>query len=260
MKPFGSDWPRISRRLGAAKKKLLLLDFDGTLVSIARTPSEVRFRDRTQKLLRQLARRPDYRLAIISGRSLRDLKGFFRLKNALYVGNHGLEMSGGRLRPPPEARRARKMRFALWKIFEKMSADFYGLPGVLLEDKGLTLGLHFRNVGREHRPAFAEAVEYLRRHTRVGGHPLVWKKGKKVWEVVPKIRWHKGFAAAYLLRRHRGALPIVIGDDRTDEDMFKAMRRFGITVRVGPSRATHARYYLRSQREVDRLLEALLNA
>ncbi len=253
MRLLWRDWPAIKKRLLSNKKKLLMLDFDGTLVSIAPTPDEVSFCDSTKRLLRQLVKKPGFRVSIISGRSLKNLRTYFDLKNVVYVGNHGLEMEG--LALPLEAKKARRLRFTMWLLVEKLNADFYYLPGILIEDKGLTISLHFRNLPKEHTPAFGQMVEFFKKH--YAKHPLAWRKGKKVWEVFPKIRWHKGFAAVHLLKKYPGSLPIVIGDDRTDEDMFKAMGRFGLTIRVGRSRKSHAQYYLDSQKEVDKFLEEL---
>lgn len=256
MRELWAVWPRVRRRVRSAKKRLLLLDFDGTLVSIARTPDEVVFKRRTKALLRALARRPNTRVAIVSGRSLENLKPYFGLSELVYVGNHGLEMSGPGIKVPAEALRARRLQFLLWTLVEKLSNTFAYMPGILVENKGLTISLHYRNLAPEHAPAFQEALAFFKR--RYARQPLVWKRGKKVWEVFPKVHWHKGFAAVHLLKRFPGSLPVVIGDDRTDEDMFRAMKRFGVTVRVGRSRNSLARYYVGSQTEVDALLEELI--
>lgn len=257
MKYFWKAWPAVKRKL-EGRKKLLLVDFDGTLVSIARTPDAVRLRRRTVAHLDAISKRRDCRVAVISGRSLKDLRRFFSLKRVDYIGNHGLEMSGRGLSTPTEARDARRLKFLMWLLVEKLSADFCYLPGILVEDKGLTVSLHFRNLAKEHSPAFHEVLNFFKKSYK--DRPLVWKKGKKVWEIFPKVRWHKGFAAARLFEKHPDAFPIVIGDDRTDEDMFKAMHRFGVTIRVGHSQKSYAQYYLKSQKEVERLLEELAYA
>lgn len=249
------EWPRLRRLVIAKKKKLLLLDFDGTLVPIAGAPDKVQFSAKTESLLTAISRKRDYRLAIISGRSLKDLRGYFGLNNVIAVGNHGLELSGAGLKLPPRARRAVKLKFTMRLLAEKLRADFCCLPGVLVEDKGLSISLHYRNLARELFPAFTKTLNFFKKSYKE--YPLAWRKGKKVWEIVPNVRWHKGFAASHLVKQCAGALPIVIGDDRTDEEMFKAMRRLGITVRVGRSRRSHAEYYLKSQKEVDAFLEEL---
>jgi trehalose 6-phosphate phosphatase len=248
-------WPRLRKKIKSTRKKLLLLDFDGTLVGIARTPDAIVFGENTQALLWRLSARSDYRLAIVSGRSLADLKRHFNLKNVHYVGNHGLEMSGCGLTLPGKAKKARELKFLMGRIVEQITNDFYYMPGVLIEHKGFTVSLHFRNLERDYLPAFHEVLRFFREKYKK--YPIVWKKGKMVWEIFPKIHWHKGHAAIHLYKKYPKALPLVVGDDRTDEDMFRAMRKFGITVRVGRSGKTCAKYYLDSQKEVDRLLEEL---
>jgi len=106
-----------------------------------------------------------------------------------------------------------------------------------------------------HRFLFQEKLDSLREASR--DLPLAWKRGKKVWEIRPRIPWGKGEAALYLLRKFPKVLPIVVGDDKTDEDMFEALGNRGITVRVGFSTNSRAAYYLKSTRDVTRLLEEL---
>lgn len=248
-------WPRLKRKIFQCKKKLLLLDFDGTLVGIAKTPDSVVFSKKTKGLLGRLSHRADYRIAIISGRSLADLKRFFNLENAHYIGNHGLEMSGRGLALPTQAKKAKTLKFLMGRIVEQMRNDFYYMPGVLIEHKGYTVSLHYRNLERDYLPVFNEVLRFFREKYKK--HPIIWKEGKKVWEIFPKIHWHKGHAAIHLYKKYKQTLPIVVGDDRTDEDMFRAMSKFGITVRVGRSDKSHAEYYLKSQKEVDGLLEEL---
>lgn len=254
MKSLWTDWPRVRTRLTGAKKRLFLFDFDGTLVSIAKTPDAVRLRAGTRRCLEAVARKPGNSVAIISGRSLKDLRSFIGIRGICYVGNHGLEMCGKGLLPaPPQVNRARKIRFTMRALTEKLRSDLYYLPGILVEDKGFTVSVHYRNLPAQHMPAFLELIRFFRERYRA--QPVRWRQGKKVWEVIPKVRWHKGFAALYLLKRSRGAVPVAVGDDLTDEDMFRALRRTGITVRVGRLKGSSAKYYVKSRQEVDALLE-----
>jgi trehalose-phosphatase len=88
-------------------------------------------------------------------------------------------------------------------------------------------------------------------------YPLVWRKGKKVWELRPDVSWGKGHMADYLAKKYPGALTIAIGDDVTDEDMFKVLKRRGLTARVGFSKLSAADYYLRSPADVVKFLKKL---
>jgi trehalose-phosphatase len=256
MKSLWKEWPRLKRRIGEAPRRLVLLDFDGTLVGIARTPDAVRFRAATRRRLRALVSRKGNAVALISGRSVADLRSFVDVKGVYMIGNHGFEMRGKGLALPAEIRRAAKLRFTMRTLAKKLQSDLSYLPGVLVEDKGMTVSVHYRNVPREQVPALLEVLKFFRQRYRDG--QIAWREGKKVWEAVPRIRWNKGFAALYLLRRLRGSLPIAVGDDRTDEDMFRAVRRVGISVRVGRAERSRAEFYLKSQKEVDPLLEELI--
>jgi trehalose-phosphatase len=125
----------------------------------------------------------------------------------------------------------------------------------LIEDKNYTLSLHYRNLPREYAPFFRQEVDRFRRH--YSHWPLVWKEGKKVWEVRPGVKWDKGNMALHLSKSFPDALPIVIGDDATDEDMFSALKRRAITVRVGRPGRSSAKFYLRSTVGVRRFLGEL---
>lgn len=255
MRYVWSVWPVLQKRIRSTKRKLLILDFDGTLAKIAKTPREVVLEKKTVGALTALSKLPSYRLAIISGRSLENLKSFFHFKNAIYAGNHGLELEGDNLLLPQKAKKAKKMEALVWLLGEKLKEDLARVPGVMIEDKNYTLSLHYRNISREHIPFFKQEVGRFRK--QYAHWPLTWRVGKKVWEVRPGVKWDKGAAASYLAKKMQSALPIIIGDDATDEDMFKALRHRGITIRVGRSQNSFAEYYLKSSKDVRAFLEEL---
>jgi trehalose-phosphatase len=242
----------IRRRL-QGRPKLLILDFDGTLAAISRRPETVCLDERTGRSLAAMASSNSTFIAIVSGRSLKDLRHRFRVRGAHLFGNHGLEAGGFRL--PARARRAKKLAVLLWLIKEKLEDALARVPGVSVEDKGLTLSVHFRNMPSRASDAFRAAFSQVKK--ACDRWPVVWKRGKKVWECRPRVRWDKGDAARFISARYRGALPIILGDDVSDEDMFRKMRKRGITIRVGRSKRSDAEYYLRSPGEVRRFLAAL---
>ena len=83
-------------------------------------------------------------------------------------------------------------------------------------------------------------------------------RGKKVLELLPRVSWNKGAAALHIMKKlDKKYLPICVGDDSTDETLFEAFCETGITIRVGPSRRTAARYYLKGQWEVPLLLKQI---
>ena len=255
MRYVWSVWPALHKRIQSARRKLLILDFDGTIVPIAKTPDSVLFTRKSRKLVADLSRRRGWRVAVISGRSLKNLRRYFRDKRLIYAGNHGLELAGEGVNLPSAARKIRARTRLIRLLREKLNGVFYFWPGVMVEDKTYALGLHFRNLRPDRRPVFNELVNFYREKYR--NHPIAWKRGKKVWEVRPDPGWGKGDMALYLAKKFRRSLAIAIGDDKTDEDTFKAMKHCGVTIRVGRSKKSFADYYLKSPSDVGTFLNEL---
>lgn len=255
MKHLRSNWRTLEKRLRRFKKKILFLDFDGTLATIAKTPEAVRLDPATYGVLKKLSRKRSFRLVIVSGRSLTDLKRFFHLPRVLLIGNHGLEARPARWALSKDARRARRHSRAIRVLAAKLRLLFKEWPGVHVEDKTYTLSLHFRNLTKDRQVLLHEIVRFYR--ARLQKQPLVWKTGKKVWEVRPAGYKGKADVITHLIRRSAGSFPIVIGDDASDEEMFEALCGKGLAVRVGRSSRSAASRYARSPREVRDFLEDL---
>jgi trehalose 6-phosphate phosphatase len=133
------------------------------------------------------------------------------------------------------------------------------VEGMEIEDKGLTLSVHFRRVSEDMQSWVREtALETVSK-----SRSCVAREGKKVVEVRPKLEWNKGHALRWLLKEVLPAstLPIYIGDDVTDEDAFAAIPQ-GITIRVGgiPATGTQASYALPDVSAVARFLNWLNHA
>ena len=258
MRSLWTSWPVIERRILSQRKILLLLDFDGTLVPIARTPHAVVLDKKIKLSLKRLCASISYQVVIISGRSLKDLLSYFKLPRVVYVGNHGLEIKGKELRITHKAKKARKLEALVRLLGQKLKEDLLNIPGLFIEDKNYTLSVHYRNISREYTPFFKQEItRFKKKHEH---WPLIWKEGKKVWEVRPRVRWGKGDMALHLMKKMPGVLPIVIGDDVTDEDMFKVLKSRGITIRVGRSMKSAAQYFVKSPKEVGVLLQRLCDA
>lgn len=236
---------------------LLLLDFDGTLVPIARQPGAARLTRQTRQVLRTLAADPQIDLGFVSGRALADLRWRVGIRRAYYVGNHGLELRGrGVSFVHPQALRHRR---ALGRLAVSLRQALRRVPGALVEWKGLTISVHWRNVSRVDEPAFRSALrrrlQPLRREQAVRTC-----SGKRVIEIRPPLDWDKGDAVEWLWKRAgscAGCL-VYVGDDRTDEDAFRAVNRLrGVSVRVGfRSRASAARRRIGTPQELIRWLKA----
>ncbi len=237
---------------------LLALDFDGTLAPIVPVPDEATLLPGARTAIRRLLGRGDTIVAVVSGRGLGDARGRVGFDEVYYAGNHGLEIEGpGVQRTHPEALATTA---AVAQCRTLLDTEFRNEPDVLVEDKHLSLSVHFRLVRdgmREH--------DIRRRVERCcgGRGELRLTDGKKVVEVRPDVDWDKGRATSFLvdtLLGDNGDAPVIyIGDDRTDEDAFAALRGRGAGVLVAcvPVATSAAVAYLRTPDEVVTLLDRL---
>lgn len=248
-------WTGAWRRTG---RLVLLLDFDGTLAPIVDHAEQAGMPDATRRALQRLMAIPGVEVAVVSGRGLADVRERAAIPDIAYAGNHGMEIQGpGVDRIHPEAAAARPQLEAAKRRIEREIAN---VPGAWVEDKQLTLSVHYRQSPRERVPEIERAVR-----AAVEGEPrLKISSGKEVLEVRPRVEWHKGKAVLFLLDQMRppaGAPVLYLGDDVTDEDAFRALRESGlgegVLVSEDPSRESAAASYVRAPAEVGDLFAAL---
>jgi trehalose 6-phosphate phosphatase len=238
-----------------ANRVFLFLDFDGTLAPIVEYPGAATLSPRTREQLINLTQKAKFTIAVISGRSLSDLRRRVGLDGVTYGGNHGLEISGPGLSfiEPVAARRVR----ALQRISQSLETRLRSIPGIIVENKGLTASVHYRKAREEDRAGVRRMVaEGMVAEAVASGKDFFQVvQGLEVLEIRPRVVWDKGTAAHWILRSSgsRGALPVCIGDDATDEDAFSALAT-GITVRVGRTDETSAHYQLEYQEAVPEFL------
>jgi len=244
----------------AKKNIFLFLDYDGTLSPIVSHPKKARISKKCKKLLRDLSGRQKFCLAVISGRSLKDVRSRVGLKDIIYSGNHGLEVSGLGAKPKKKASAAFKL--AIKKIKRDLKYQLNPFRGAIVEDKGITLSIHYRMVA----PGKVSGLKAVfRKAIRASGvdKKIKVREGKKVFEIRPPIDWNKGKIVLWLLKEYnfpglqRRVTAIYIGDDKTDEDAFKALKKKGVTIFVGKPRKSSADYYLKSTNEVLKFLSFL---
>jgi trehalose 6-phosphate phosphatase len=248
---------RVVKSLNTGQHLNLFLDYDGTLTPIAPTPEEAVLSTRAADLLKRLVRRPGLTLAIVTGRSLTQIRGMIPRISVAIAANHGLQIvHGGRLWTHPFARRCIPV---LARVRVSLERDFKRVPGIRLEDKGIVLVIHLRHVARARWPAVRRS---LRDVTDPYRGVLRLTSGKEVLEVRPAVDWNKGEAILRLssLGGRKHPLPIFIGDDNTDEDGFNALKESGLTIRVGRSRRTKAQYYVSGVKEIHGFLEDIVLA
>jgi trehalose 6-phosphate phosphatase len=224
----------------------LFLDIDGTLLEIAGRPELVHVPEGLPALLARLSEQRQGALALISGRPLAQLDQLFWSWRGAAAGLHGIE----RRRADGTLDRLRNSasEAALDRIRPKLAAFAGGESGLIVEDKGATLALHYR--AAPHREA--EIRAYAEELQREGGGALRLIKGKMVVEFQPCCA-NKGSAIAAFLAEvpFVGRRPVFVGDDATDEDGFAEIRsRGGLAIRVGAPCETIADYCLPSVKAV----------
>ncbi len=206
----------------------VLLDIDGTLLELMPTPREVWVPPGLSKTLNRLLARTNGALALVSGRSLNDIDLIFAPEQFPAVGGHGAEM-----RIDPESDSVASHAPPMDKELKRRLAAIAKLsPGILLEDKGYSLALHYRLAPHAEK-AIYEAVSLIR--ADLPNAPIEILPGKCVCEIK-----HSGFTKATgvkeLMTREpfKGRRPLFIGDDVTDETVFGIMPDYnGLAFSVG---------------------------
>jgi trehalose 6-phosphate phosphatase len=206
----------------------ILLDIDGTLLDLTPTPREVWVPPGLAKTLNRLVEKTSGALALVSGRSLNDIDLIFAPEQFPAVGGHGAEMrlstdsEAVAVHAPPMDKELKRRLAAIARLS----------PGILLEDKGYSLALHYRLAPHAER-AIYEAISLIR--ADLPNAPIEVLPGKCVYEIK-----HSGFNKASgvtELMNHepfKGRRPIFIGDDVTDESVFAIMSDFdGVAFSVG---------------------------
>ncbi len=253
MKSLWKNTAVVSARLAASPDLLVTLDFDGTLAALAETPGQARLKPEFKAALKDLAALPGVSVFILSGRALQSVRRLVGLKNLYYGGNHGMEIEGPGFAWRDAA--AAKVRGLIPGIVADIQERFPAGTGVLVENKVFSASVHYRNIKPAYKHGFFARMKVLG-NAQSGN--LYWRGGHKVFELVTRGATHKGRALELLRKRLGRAFAVAVGDDLTDEDMFKALVSGGVTVRVGRSTGSKAGYFLASQSEVLKFLRFII--
>ncbi len=197
-------------------------------------------------------------LGIVSGRSLVDLRERVGLDGLIYAGNHGLELQGNGLDFLHSE--ASCLMEEMGRIYQELELALGSYAGVIGENKGLSLSLHYRQTPLEIVPQVEERFHKVVAVAAESGLVKV-TRGKQVLEVRPNLDWGKGNAISQMQAVHKEAqLTAFFGDDLSDEDGFAAVQQSGgVAVLVGPpGQPTRAEYRLDSPQEVAETLKLLL--
>jgi len=236
----------------SAARRALLLDYDGTLVPFVENPAKALPDPEVIDLLRGLGSLPGNEVIIVSGRPRRDLEEWFGELPVALVAEHGVW-----LRPRGDEWRMLKTVTTEWKDRLRPILQVYvdRLPGALLEEKEFSLAWHYRRADPELASRRSrELLDALSGFTRnidvqvLEGNKVLEVRNSGVSKGTAAMDWLGGLGADFVL---------AIGDDWTDEDLFRALPATAFSVRVGLAQ-TAARYYLSNHTAVRRLLRELL--
>ena len=242
----------------------LFSDFDGTLTALFDDFRDTVLLPAIRETLEELSTKLEV-VAVVSGRDVKYLRETIGLKSVTYVGNHGLEewKAGGE---HPEYRA--QVPDGLVEEVES-GVESIGVSGLLVENKGLRVAVHYRNAGdlAAARRTVLKMLESL-----AAGRGLGIREGKMVWEIGPRVEVNKGTAVSRLAREYELTGAMVLGDDVTDCDAFDAVHRLirerglkGAAVAVVDEETPEALlrkadYYLSGSEEVEEFLRWMAQA
>ena len=248
MKRLSCHIDEIKKRISSRRGILLLADFDGTLAPIVSDPADAALPADVKRALASLQKDGNVRIAVVTGRALPDIVKKAPIKDAIFAANHGLEIfHKGRF----ILNLGKKFKKPLARIADTLSG-VEDIPGAIVERKGLSTAVHYRKVRKSLHGEVKRLVGHIcRGRLRKNGLKLL--SGKMILEIRPANFWNKGKASLWIWKKFEPSFfPIFVGDDTTDEDAFRALRKKGLTIRIGKSRSSRAEYYAKDVWEVIR--------
>lgn len=237
----------ILSRYRASTKKIIFLDYDGTIVSFSKKPDLAKPSAALIELIEHLAKRAE--VVLISGRDRKTLEDWFGSMSVMLSAEHGAWFKDV-AKPWQKTRDLSKA----WKkqIISIMNKYVNIVPGTFIENKDYSVAWHYRMADQEQALSKKrELIDDLVHYT--ANIDLSVLQGNKVVEV-RNSTVNKGTIVHDLLSSRYYDFILCIGDDQTDEDMFRNITRKGISVKVGPAE-TNAKYYVNSYKEVLQFLE-----
>jgi trehalose-phosphatase len=241
----------IEKKLYRSKHVLLLLDYDGTLASIENMPQETQLPHDSKEILIKLNESKHITLGIVSGRGIYDIKKQIGIPDIVYAGNHGLEWEiDKKIYVMPGISKTRELYLKILNKFSELEDKY---TGIFIEDKQLSISIHYRMLSKNMQPAFHEEFEnFIKPYIKSKLIKIL--KSKMVFDIMPNVKWGKGSFISWLISTRKiSPLTVYIGDDRTDEDVFKELKK-DITIKVGNGESD-AKYYLNDPLDTLKFLE-----
>ncbi|MGH3869759.1 MAG: trehalose-phosphatase [Pseudonocardiaceae bacterium] len=246
----------------AGRRPAVFLDYDGVLTPIVDRPQDAVMSDGMREAVQALAQRCS--VCVVSGRDRPVVQQLMGVGNLVVAGSHGFDIWS-----PQEGTiahdAATDFEDLISDVRDRLRAEVESIPGVVIEPKRAAVALHYRLANSEHHAKLTAVVDELL--DEYSGRLKV-TPGKMVYELQPKIDWHKGKAVLHLLRTLHldddDVVPLYLGDDITDEDAFRALAGRGVGIIVGhpddpevANRPTAADFVLESTVEVEQFLNTL---
>ncbi|MGH3753491.1 MAG: trehalose-phosphatase [Pseudonocardiaceae bacterium] len=246
----------------AGRRPAVFLDYDGVLTPIVDRPQDAVMSGGMRGAVQALAQRCS--VCVVSGRDRPVVQQLMGVEDLVVAGSHGFDIWSPQQGTIAHAAAA-GFEDLISEVTDRLRAEIESIPGAVVEPKRASVAVHYRLADPEHRATVAAVVDEL-----LGEYAgrLRVTPGKMVYELQPKIDWHKGKAVLHLLQTldldADDVVPLYLGDDITDEDAFRALAGRGVGIIVGhpddpevANRPTAADFVLESTVEVERFLNTL---
>ncbi|MCA9410717.1 MAG: trehalose-phosphatase [Candidatus Omnitrophica bacterium] len=236
---------------------LLVCDYDGALLQPSPDGGEGHMAETVHDHLEKISAIDAVRLAIITGRSPLNMREQVQIPNCHYLCNHGLEISGPELNFRHSV--AEKMREHVHEAANTLRVQLR-IDRAVVEDRGLTAVLNYRNVMESHVSSLMAKTKNLLANA-VRERKIRIEEGRRTLEIMPAVDWDRGKAVKMLHHTLRAEYPgsqvglLYVGAGGMDETAFKYVIQVGIPYRVTQTKTTSARYYLKMQTEISRVLK-----
>lgn len=236
-----------------SRKRLFLIDYDGTLTPIAKSPGMAVLKSGTRKILEALSSEDRNQIVIVSGRDTGFMDAQFKNINVTLIAEHGYFTKhpggGWETQFEPDCSWKNKIEPLLQEYVDRCS-------GSMLEEKRCSLVWHYRNAEEDMASLRINELKYdlsevLRNETK-----LQLLEGDKILEI-KSVMYDKGIAASEIIKNGNYDFILALGDDHTDEDLFRVIPETGFTIKVG-SKLTNAKYNVKNQTEVLGILKSLV--
>ncbi len=256
--PSALPLPGVLRHRLSTTEPAVFLDYDGVLTPIVEHPDLALLSEETKRALEELA--SVMTVAVVSGRDVTDVRDKIQLSGIYYAGSHGFDIIGPDGEPVVDERLDQFQRYLepLDTATAMLEERLRNVEGSQVERKRFAIAVHYRRVDDADLGRVEKAVEDI-----APSVPLLRvTTGKKIFEFRPDFDWDKGRALQWLLTElgldRRDVTPLYLGDDTTDEDAFRVIRRRGIGIVVGrEGEDSYAHYALANTDDVRSFLAQL---